>query len=229
MSGVIVQNLQSGGTPPLTRFADTLKGADRPFFIGNDWLLQITQTTGVLGSDIASHLNIGATGMTIGNGDGLNLNATNLLIFPSKVNRTAVVAKSAGNGIFAEMKLVSKNVVGNGAGVGPAVGLNPGNSTSYHLQLNSLNSNTVLFRMEANGTYTGLVANVFTNAINDIVRLEYRIVGGFPELRSYQNGVLMNTTVDNSGLGPTSGQFGMIDYGCFTGSITVSDFNGGTL
>jgi len=226
---VIVDNLQTGSTPPVTRFSDTLRGADRPVYIGNDWFLNITQSTAVSGSDVAARLNIGATGMTVGNGDGVNNSNINLLAFPALVSRRAVVTKSAGNGIFSQMVLVARTNPGIQSTVGPAVGLNPGDCANYSLQLNSANNNTVLFRMNTAGTYTALVANVFSSSPGDIVRLEYRIVGGFPELRSYQNGILRNTTVDNSGLGPTAGQFGMIIYGTFSGIITISDYSGGVL
>jgi hypothetical protein len=219
-----------GGSPPaVTSFSDTWIGADRPPYMGNSWLLQMTQTTAVLGSDVAAQMNIGATGLGVGNGGGGNLNNTNLLLFPSLVDRAAVVAKSATVGVFSQMTVVSRPIVGINAAFGPAVLLNPGDSSSYHLQLNSTTTNTPLFRMNGNGTYTNLVVSVFATNPGDVVRLEARIVGGFPQLKSYKNGVLLDTTTDNSGLGPTAGQFGCIWYGTFNGQMVVSNYSGGTL
>jgi hypothetical protein len=86
-----------------------------------------------------------------------------------------------------------------------------------------------LFRKDS-GAYTGLVGNCFTNAINDVVRLEVRYVGGFPQLKVYQNGILRTTFLDNSGLGPAAGgQYGFFLSGVFSGQIVVKNFNGGLL
>lgn len=225
---MLIQFLGSGSVP-VTSFADTLTGADRPFFIGNNWFLQMTQGTTVAATDVASQLNISASGLVWGNGGGLNDNGTNLQAYPSTVDRSAILTKSAAAGTFSEMTLQARNIAGISAAIGPAVLMNPGDCSSYHLQLNSANTNTVLFRMNTNGTFTSLNANVFTSAINDVVRLEATIVGGFPVLKSYQNGVLRDTTTDNSGLGPTSGQFGMMLYGVFQGQATIKNYNGGCL
>jgi hypothetical protein len=226
---VTVQNLQSGGSPPRVRFSDPLTGVDRPFLIGNDWFTQFTSDSSVAMLSVAAELNIGGAGLIWGDGSAPNLNGCNIGCYPSLVNRAAVVSKSLGGGEFAELTLVSRPIVGNGAGIGPSVLMNPGSDIQYLIQMESLNTNTVLYRKTSVG-YTVLVANCFANAVNDVVRLESRYVTGFPELRVYQNGVLQTTFLDNSGLGPSAGgQFGMFLSGVFTGQIVVKNFNGGVL
>jgi len=106
---------------------------------------------------------------------------------------------------------------------------NPGDESHYFIQVESINFLTSLARRNANGTSTAINANCFNNVDGDIVRLEQRIVGGFPQLKVYQNGVLRSTDLDNSGLGPTSGLFGFTFSGVFTGKVTVKNFNGGIL
>jgi hypothetical protein len=213
----------------VTRFIDTLKGADRPFVLGNNWFTQECLVTNLPWGDVQAQVNIGATGLVYGSGSGINDLTMAINCFPSLVNRAAVVTKSAQNGIYAQLTLVSKPIVGVGAGIGPSVLMNPGSDVCYLIQWNSVNTNTALFRRESNGTYTVIRANCFTVALGDVGRLEARIVGGFPELRVYQNGILRSTDIDNSGLGPTSGQFGFSLSGVQTGQIVVSDFDGGTL
>jgi hypothetical protein len=221
--------LSGGGNRPVTSFADLLTGVDRPFLIGNNWFTQFTSDSGVAMLSVAPELNIGGAGLIWGDGSAPNLNACNIGCYPSIVNRPAVVAGSVTRGEFAELTLVSRPIPGNSAGIGPSVLMNPGSDVQYLIQMESVNTNTVLFRKDS-GAYTVLVANCFANAPGDVVRLESRYVTGFPELRVYQNGVLKSTFLDNSGLGPPSGgQFGMFLSGVFTGQIVVKNFNGGLL
>lgn len=218
------------GSVPVTSFSDTLIGADRAPYIGNNWCLVGSQSTAVSWATMAAYVNIGGSGFAFGDGVSGNNNATNVNAFPAPVDFNAIRAKSLTGGIFSQMKLVSRPIAGTNGAVGPMVGANPGDSTGYGLQLNSTNTNTVLFRMNGNGTFTSLNANVFTNSLGDVIRLELTISGSNCTLKSYQNGTLRDTTVDNSGLGPTSGGlFGMILYGMFNGQIVVSNYAGGTL
>jgi hypothetical protein len=227
MSGVIVQNLQSGGSPPRTSFSDTLIGADRPFVMGNNWFTQECLVSNLSWGEVQTQINIGASGLIYGTGSGINNSTMAINAFPSLVNRAAVVAKSIVTSIFAELTLDSNPVVGVTAGIGPAVLINPGSDVCYLIQWNSVNTNTVLFRRDSNGTYTTIRANCFTRALGDTCRLEAKIVGGFPQLKVYKNGALQSTDTDASGLGPVSGQFGISFSGVFTGQIVVKNFNGG--
>jgi hypothetical protein len=218
-----------GGRQPVVNFADTLTGVDRPFLIGNDWFTQFVSDAGVAMTSVSPELNISGAGLGWGDGSAPNLNSCIMGCYPSLVSRPDVVARSVSRGSFSEMTFVSRPIVGNGAGIGPSVLMNPGSDAQYLIQLNSTNTNTVLFRRNT-GAYTALVANCFTNAPNDVVRLEARYVGGFPELRVYQNGVLRATFLDNSGLGPAAGgQYGFFLSGVFSGQTVVKNFNGGIL
>jgi hypothetical protein len=215
-------------TGGLRAFADTFVGGDRPFFIGNDWILICPQSNAVAGVDIAAQVNIGGSGLTYGSGSGINNNGMFVQAIPSRVSRDAVLRACASNGTFAEFQIVSR-VAGIDAGIGPSVCNNPGDESHYFIQVESINFLTSLARRNANGTSTAINANCFNNVDGDIVRLEQRIVGGFPQLKVYQNGVLRSTDLDNSGLGPTSGLFGFTFSGVFTGKVTVKNFNGGIL
>lgn len=228
MGAVDFSYLVRPGGVPVTSFADTFIGVDRPFLIGDNWFTQMVDAMNVSVSECGTQINIGGTGLVYGTGSGINNSTMAINCFPSTVNRTVVVAKSLLQTTFAEFKLVSAPIAGTTAGIGPAVLMNPGTSLGYLIQLNSVNTNTVLFRRNANGTYTTIRANCFTRAAGDVVRLEALYVGGFPQLKVYQNGVLRSTDVDNSGLGPAAGgQFGFSFSGVFTGQIVISNFNGG--
>lgn len=229
MAGVDFRYVSKPGALPVVSFADTLIGVDRPFLIGNNWFLQATADETTAMSDNSALINIGGTGLIYGNGGGLNLNGMSIAAFPSTVNRTAIVARSAVGGIFSQVTLVSRPIAGVDASIGPSVFMNPGDAACYLIQLRSQDTTTSLYRKNSNGTYTNIRASAFANAPGDVVRLEGRIVGGFPELRIYQNGVLRSTDIDNSGLGPTSGQFGFFMSGVFTGQVVISTFSGGTL
>jgi hypothetical protein len=218
-----------GGRLPVVNFADPFVGGDRPFLIGNDWFTQFTSDSGVAMLSVAPELNTGGAGLIWGDGSAPNLNACNMGCYPSRVSRPDVVSGSLTRGEFSELTLVSRPIVGNSAGIGPSVLMNPGSDVQYLIQMESVNTNTALFRKDT-GAYTALVANCFANAINDVVRLEVRYVGGFPQLKVYQNGVLRTTFLDNSGLGPAAGgQFGFFLSGVFSGQIVVKNFNGGLL
>ena len=109
--------------------------------------------------------------------------------------------------------------------------MNPGDASAYVIQVESINTNTGLFRKESNGVMTALVANCYANAPGDVVRVEYRkLPNGNAELRVYQNGVLKSTFEDSSGTKlVTGGQFGFFFSGVFTGQLVWKNFNGGVL
>jgi hypothetical protein len=228
MGGVDFQYLVKPGNLPVTAFVDSFIGADRPFMVGDNWFTQCVDVNAVGWQNIEAQVNIGATGLTYGDGSGVNNSTTSVNFFPANVTRLTVVAKSLTQSSFAELTLVSRTIAGVTAGIGPSVLMQPGTALCYLIQWNSVNTNTVLFRRNANGTYTTIRANCFAAANGDTVRLEALYVGGFPQLKVYKNGVLQSTDLDNSGLGPANGgSFGLSLSGCFTGQITVSNFNGG--
>jgi len=95
-------------TGGLRAFADTFVGGDRPFFIGNDWILICPQSNAVAGVDIAAQVNIGGSGLTYGSGSGINNNGMFVQAIPSRVSRDAVLRACASNGTFAEFQIVSR-------------------------------------------------------------------------------------------------------------------------
>lgn len=218
----------AGAAVPVTSFFDSLIGADRPFYMGNDWYLVGTADNTTAPVDWAAQINIGGTGLTYGNGGGVNDNGMFCYAYPSKIDYNAVLGKSLAGGIFAELTIVGR-AAGVDCGIGPFLFSQPGGNPSYFFQVESINAITQLFRKENVGV-TSMVANAFNNVNGDTVRLEARIIGGNVELKSYQNGVLRNTFVDNTASKITSGGlFGIAFQGVFTGTVTVKNFNAGAL
>jgi hypothetical protein len=218
----------AGAAVPATSFSDAFSGPDRPFFLGNDWYLVGTADNTTAPVDWGGQINIGAGALTYGNGGGVNDNGMFCYAFPSKVDYNAVLARSLAGGLFAELTIVGR-AAGVDCGIGPFLFAQPGSTPSYFQQIESINAVTQLFRKENAGS-TSLVGNAFNNVNGDTVRLEARITGGNVELKSYQNGVLRNTFVDNTASKITSGGlFGIAFQGVFTGTVSIKDFHGGAL
>jgi hypothetical protein len=214
-------------------FSDTLLGSDRPFYIGDDWDVILTATSTVAPTRQAADLNIGGTGLTFGDGGGSNDNGLSNLMLPNKIDTAKVRALSLTNGIFAQWQFVSRPVAGVDCGPALIVGANAGGEKGYGLRLQSINTDSQLVRGLGFGgadAVAQLVANCFTANPGDIMRIELNFAPTQNTIRSYQNGVLQNTFVDNNALRPTAGGlFGMSLLGVFTGQVTVKNFSGGVL
>jgi hypothetical protein len=208
-----------------TLFADTLKGADRPFYIGNDWLCVHGASDVSTGVTLAAQINIGATGLTFGSGSGNNDNGMRVLIYPGPVDETKVRARSISIGLFVECIFVALVAAGVDCEAGLAIMINPGDEKGYYLDMQSESGNVLLRRTEGAQT---VLSTPTTKAALDLFRLECRIIGTTNELRTYKNNVLVNTFSD---VAPTvqAGLYGMAFMGVFSGQVTVSNFRGGLI
>jgi hypothetical protein len=228
MSGGIRYDPGGGGPPPITSFSDTLIGVDRPFYIGNQYYLVGLADSTNAPVDWAAQLNIGGTGLTYGSGSGINNNGMNCNAFPSSIDYAATVSRSIAAGLFAQFTIVSKT-----AGIDASVGVfllgNPGTSVCYFTQIHSQDNIAQLFRKNGGAGFVVLVANLFLNAPGDIVRHETQYIGANVQIKSYLNGVLQNTFLDNIAPIGGGGVFGLSFTGVFTGQVTISNFSGGGL
>lgn len=223
---VQVTNLQgNAGARIVTSYSDTLQGADNPPYMGAPWMpLLAVGGTGVTGALVDAQINKAAGGTTFGGGGLLQ---PNMVFVPSVINMPKVMTGAVARGIFAEAKLSAK-VAGVSCTTGPCVGFNPDPSLWWGLCPQSVSTSADLFR-QSGAVLTSLAATVFNYAINDVFRIEARIVGADTQLKCYQNGVLKTTFTDVGLTNPTGGLYGMWYISNNTGSETWQNFNGGLL
>lgn len=230
---VKVVNLQSNGrggglTPADLTFQDPLT-AGVGFYIGPNWGVEITfRSTTMTGDLLDQALNTGAGGMTFGSVNNLNLGFAQC--FPVPVNNRAIIARSSTRGQYAQFRFKLKSGALN-AIIEIAVMGNAGES-GYAIQLQNLDGGTCAL-VRHNGNFmasTVLVAALTTYVVNDVLRLEARVIGATVELRSFKNGILVNTFVDNTGSRLTSGRAGMFLLGqSVNSSMSVDNYDGGSL
>lgn len=229
MGAIDFQYIVAPRNVPLVTFQDTLVGA-ASFYIGANWDCEITfHATGMDGVSLDTALNTGAGGMTFGN-TGLNLSNGFVQCFPNPVDNRTIIARSSAQGQYVQCVFRGK-AGANNAIVGLGAMMSEG-EVGYALLMQSLDAGTAqLIRYNGNfGAGVALDAALLTYIVNDILRMECRVVGTTVEIKSFKNGVLQKTTVDNSVNRLTSGRAGLFLLGANTvGSVTISDYNGGSL
>jgi hypothetical protein len=224
--GVEIISFGRGGSMPATQYAETFNRVDQPFFLGNNWNFQPTISCADAPSAMAASVNVGAGSATIGGPASLNARS---YFTPAFVDRAAVTSGMLTRGEFSQFTI--RNVVPGLTGdFGPMVyNPNPNDSNGYMMLLGSSTGIARLFRDMGPGA-TQLVANLFTFLANDIVRLEVTPGVASNSIRSFKNGVLQNTFVDNNALRPTAGgHYGIAWFSNNVGSISFSDYFGGLL
>lgn len=217
----------SGGAPPVTRYQESFNRADQPFFLGDNWYMQVTDQTGTAPSSMAGSVNVGAGFATIGGAAQLTARS---YFTPAFVDRQAITTGMLQRGQYSQFTV--KNIVAGVSGdIGPMVyNPSPNNDNGYMMLLGTTTGIARLFRDMGAGA-TQLVANLFNYVNNDIVRLEVTPAAGANTIRSFQNGILRNTFVDNAGARPTTG--GMYGIAWFSngaaGALSFGDYDGGLL
>lgn len=207
-------------------FSDTLIGVDRPFYMGDNWALVSSSDNGTAGVDIAAQLNIGGSGLTYGSGSGINNNSMRVQAYPVPIDWNRVRAKSATQGLFAEIQFVQR-VVGIDAEPTLTIFMQPGGQTGYGLNFQSESANVSLF---ANlGNVARAISTPTTKANGDILRLEVRPSAASNEIKTFKNNILVRTDIDSDATRPTQGFYGLAFLGVFTGTVTMSNFRGGVL
>lgn len=215
-----------GAAIPITQYSETFNRPDQPFFLGNNWNFQPTEQCANAPSSMAGGVNVGAGVATIGTGLG---NVARSLFTPAFVDRQAVTAGMLIRGEFAQFT-VKGFVVGISCDVGLMVyNPNPNDGNCYALLLATATSQANLFR-NVGGPAANIGANLFAWATNDIIRLEVIPGATANTVKSYKNGVLQSTIVDNSALRPTGGgHYGLAWFSSNVGTLSFGDFSGGLL
>jgi hypothetical protein len=217
-----------GASVPVTSYAETFIRADQPFLLGNNWYNTVSQSSSWSGANLAAQVNVGGTGATFGAG-GLLFGQCYWI--PTLIDVAAVLAQSAIRGVFAQF-----TITGHAAGVSGLFGLmcfnpNPNDSNGYMLLMRTTTLTAELFRDVGPGQ-TSLVAPALNWVDNDIIRLEVIPAAAANTCKSYKNGVLQNTFVDNNAARPAQaagGTFGLCYFSNNTGSLTFKNFSGGVL
>jgi hypothetical protein len=191
--------------------------------MGNPWMPLYTTFGAAFGTDIDAQTNKSVSGVTYGGGALLT---PGMLFFPGTVNIPAVLTGSLTRGVFSQATLAAK-AAGVSCASGPAVMFQPDPSLWWGLTPQSISNAAQLFR--GGGSLTSLVASAFAYAVNDVIRIEARIIGADTELRSYQNGVLRNTFLDVGFKSTIGGLFGMWYISSNTGSETWKNYSGGLI
>lgn len=222
------RNLQSGsGVKPVTSFSDSLQGVDDPPYMGQPWApLLVPGGTGVTGALVDAQVNKSGAGVTFGGG---GLLVPFMLFYPATITVPVVLAKSITRGVFSQAKLATFTP-GVSIGSGPAVMFQPDPKLLYVLEasITGGGARDALLGRVAASIFTTLVLNTFSVVVGDVIRLECTKNGSDNVLKSYQNGVLKNTTTD-VGAGVDGGLFGMFYEANNVGSETWTNYSGGIL
>lgn len=211
-----------------TRYQDTFNRADQPFFLGNNWAMQCSESCGNAPSAMAAGVNVSASPSfaTIGTAAG---SVARSLFIPAFVSRQRITTLMLARGQYSQFTI--KNVLaGVSCSVGPVVyNPNPNDGNCYILILQSNGQSSDLFRGVGAGA-AAIVPNVFNWVVGDVIRLEVTPGVADNTIRCYKNGVLQNTFVDNNASRPQGG--GMYGIGWFSsnvGTLSFADYDGGLL
>lgn len=219
----------AGAALPITSFSDPFIGAGRSM-AGPRYYCQMENPNGTAGVDVDAQLNFSGAGGIFGSGSGVNNNAMRATFFPSETDPNAVRAGSLTRGAFAQWTLVSR-AVGIDCEAGLIVfGQSGGgvNAPCYWLNVQSETTNTGLNMGFGMAVYA-IRANCFANAPGDVVRIEARWSAASNDIRTFQNGVLKTTDIDNNAARPQGGLNAFGFYGVFTGVLVFKDFSCGLL
>ena len=225
---VEVINMQSAGSRPITNFADSFARADQPFYVGNDWATILTASDTVSGIDFAANVNVSANQLVFGDGGLGNFNGIQSIAYPALINVGVVRTRSLTRGLFVQATLSAKI-----AGVDCSAGLmlmgNPNVETCYWMQFQSNQAFCQILRSIGSGQ-TLLTPAAFNNTVGHVYRFEFTFATAQNTLRSFDNGVLVDTTIDASAQRLQSGGiYGFAYTGSFTGQLGFQNFSGGIL
>jgi hypothetical protein len=226
-----IRQYGAGSSVPVSSYTDTLLSPDQPFGFGDNWAAQqnlVNPPVGnaFAGTDVASGVNRGATGLSYTNPGGGGF-APVVFATPIPIDWSFCLSR----GQFSQFQFVSVTAGVNRVCV--VAFYTPNTAGLYLLQLNTEVAQFSLDRW--NGvTQTNLVAPSVATAYvaGDVLRLEVDILTtpGTTIVRGKKNGVTVATFNDNSGSRLTRGMFGMGGGGSNPAvTAVVSNYAGGTL
>jgi hypothetical protein len=217
-----------GASPPVTSFSSTLFNTGAAL-CGTGFYAIFSKGNGSAGVNIDAQINPSAGGLVFGSGSGVNDNPTRVQFYPQTIDNTAMRAGCQTRGQFAQWTLVSRT-----AGIDcecPLVcfGDPSGNDGGYQLVVQSESTNVSVISGLGAVSFYNVRVNAFTCAPGDTVRMEVTFAAGANTIRTFKNGVLQSTDVDNNGARPLSGLAGFGLMGVFTGVLVFKDFSCGLL
>lgn len=228
MSGVELKYLVPPILKPVTQFADSFARVDQPFYIGDDWATIITGSDTVSGVDFAANVNVNANQLVFGDGGGANFNGITAIAYPATINVPIVRTKSLTRGVFAQATLSAK-VAGVDCSAGLMVMGNPNKETCYWLNFPS-NVGFCQVKRSVGGSSITLTTPAFNYTVGKVYRIEFTFAVAQNTIKSFEDGVLVDTTIDNTvGRLSAGGLYGFAYAGSFTGQIGFTNFSGGLL
>lgn len=226
MGGGIRYDPGGGGALPITQYSETFNRADEPFFLGNNWNFQPSDQCGNAPQSMAGGVNVGAGAATIGTSFG---NLARSTFTPAFVDRQAITTGMLSRGQFSQFT-VKGFLVGISCDVGPMVyNPNPNDANCYMLLLATA-TNLVNLQRSLGAATANIGPGLFAWTTGDIIRLEVTPGATANTVRSYKNGVLLSTIVDNSALRPQGGgHYGLAWFSSNVGTVSFGDYSGGLL